>query len=237
MNKGILYLLPCYLGEESSVELFSPQAVSLYKSLLNFIVENEKSARRFIKFIHPEVNQSHLQISTLDKNTDYFELKEVVKPLLAGKSVGYLSEAGMPCVADPGNILVRFAHQNNIKVVPVNGPSSILLALIASGMNGQNFTFHGYLPIEKLEKRKKIKSIEKASKDFESAQIFMETPYRNNAILDEIVTVCNSETLLCLASEITLETEFISTKTISEWKKNLPDLHKKPCIFIIQADF
>jgi 16S rRNA (cytidine1402-2'-O)-methyltransferase len=159
--------------------------------------------------------------------------KTALKPLLEGKNVGLMSEAGCPGVADPGAVIVKLAHEKGIQVVPLVGPSSILLAMMASGMNGQSFTFHGYLPIEKGEKKLALKSLEKISQEKNQSQIFIETPYRNNKMLEDILQALNSETYLCIATDITLPTEYIKTKRASAWKKENIDLHNRPSIFII----
>ena len=232
---SVLYLLPSYLGETSPREIFSPQVVSLIQELKYFVAENEKSARKFIKFLCPDVKQGELSFSILDKNTAETEIEEIAQPLKEGKNIGMISEAGLPCIADPGNILVAWAHRNRVKVVPVSGASSIILALIASGLNGQNFVFNGYLPIDILQKKKAVQQLENLSKTQSSSQIFMETPYRNQALLNDLLKILHPQTRLCIATHITLPDESIRTLTIQEWKKVKPDFHKKPTIFIIQA--
>lgn len=235
MPNGTLFLLPCYLGENSSVKIFSEYQKQIISKLTYFVVENEKSARKFLKFIFPEVNQQELQIEILNKNTNETALEKIIQPLLDGNNIGLLSEAGLPCIADPGNILVQFCHERNIEVKPISGPTSIILALISSGLNGQKFTFHGYLPIDKLQVKVFIKEIERKSVQQNSAEIFMETPYRNNQLLEIILQTCAPQTLLCIATNITLSNEKIKTKTIANWKSKIPDLHKKPTIFILQS--
>ena len=235
METAKLYLIPSFLGEDSSTDIFSPQLKELLPTLTHFIVENEKTARKFIKFINPEVNQQSLVFTILDKRFQAEELEEIVQFLRNGNSVGLISEAGTPCIADPGNVVVAWAHEHHIPVIPLVGPSSILLALMASGMNGQKFEFHGYLPIDKSDKKIELKKIELESLQQSKTQIFMETPFRNNTLFEDLKNALKPTTKLCIASNITLKTEFIKTKTIQQWKTEKLDLHKIPTIFIIQA--
>lgn len=229
-----LYLLPAYLGETSPKDIFSDQEIKLLKELKFFVAENEKTARRFIKFLCPEVIQKELSFSILNKRTTEQEIAEIAQPLTEGHSVGLISEAGLPCIADPGNLLVSWCHKKGIRVIPVTGPSSIILALIASGLNGQNFTFHGYLPIDSLQRKKAVQHLENISKTEGSAQIFMETPYRNQSLFNDLLKTLKNTTQLCIATHVTLPDESIRTLTIGEWKSKKPDFKKKPTIFIIQ---
>lgn len=183
----------------------------------------------------PEKKQATLNLFELNKHTDASEIQSFLTPLLDGKDMGLMSDAGCPGVADPGAAIVALAHEKGIKVVPLVGPSSILLSLMASGMNGQSFAFHGYLPIDKNEKKNKIKQLEKISAEQNQSQLFIETPYRNNQMLDDLIKFLNPNTSLCVACDITLETEYILTKPVAQWKKNKPDLHKRPCIFIFHS--
>lgn len=199
----------------------------------HYIVENEKTARKSIKIVQPEKKQSELVLFTLNKHTENKEHLAMIQPLLEGKNMGLMSEAGCPGVADPGAVIVKIAHDKGIQVVPLVGPSSILLALMASGMNGQSFTFNGYLPIEKEEKKSSLKFLEKLSFDKNQSQIFIETPYRNNKLLEDLIQILHPETHLCVATDITLPTEYIKTKKINAWKKEKVDLHKRPTIFIL----
>ena len=199
----------------------------------HYIVENEKTARKSIKIVQPEKKQSELVLFTLNKHTENKEHLAMIQPLLEGKNMGLMSEAGCPGVADPGAVIVKIAHDKGIQVVPLVGPSSILLALMASGMNGQSFTFNGYLPIEKEEKKSALKFLEKLSFDKNQSQIFIETPYRNNKLLEDLIQILHPETHLCVATDITLPTEYIKTKKINAWKKEKVDLHKRPTIFIL----
>jgi 16S rRNA (cytidine1402-2'-O)-methyltransferase len=230
---GKLYLIPTTMGECDPMDVL-PQTVKRTIDFIDhYIVENEKTARKSIKEVHPEKKQSELILFTLNKRTEVKEHLEFIQPLLEGKNVGLMSEAGCPGVADPGAVIVKLAHDKGIQVVPLVGPSSILLAMMASGMNGQSFTFHGYLPIEKDEKKASFKSLERISFEKNQSQIFIETPYRNNKLLEDLIQTLNPETRLCIATDITLPTEYIKTKKIAAWKKETIDLHKRPTIFII----
>jgi 16S rRNA (cytidine1402-2'-O)-methyltransferase len=230
---GKLYLIPTTLGESDPMEVL-PQTVKRTVDFIDtYIVENEKTARKFIKNINPEKVQSGLHISTLNKHTEVLEFQQMIKPCLEGKNIGLMSEAGCPGVADPGAAIVKIAHEKGIQVVPLVGPSSILLAIMASGMNGQRFAFNGYLPIDKSEKKSALKNLEKLSIDQNQSQIFIETPYRNNKMVEDILQALNPSTYLCIAADITLPTEYIKTLRISDWKKTKIDLHNRPAIFII----
>jgi 16S rRNA (cytidine1402-2'-O)-methyltransferase len=230
-----LYLLPAYLGETSPKEIFSEQEINIIKQLKFFVAENEKTARKFIKFLCPDIVQGELSISIINKRTTEHEIEELSRPLQEGNKVGLISEAGLPCIADPGNLLVAWCHRRDIKVVPVNGPSSIILALIASGLNGQNFTFNGYLPIDSLQRKKSIQNLEITSRTHNSSQIFMETPYRNQSLFDDLLKYLHPSTRICVATHITLPDESIRTLICKDWKNKKPDFHKKPTIFIMQA--
>lgn len=234
-NSAKLYLVPSFLGENLAENVFPELNKKIIESINDFVVENEKSARRFIKIICPEKKQNELRIQILDKKTSHSEIPDLMKPLKEGKSVGIISEAGMPSIADPGAKLVKMAHANGFQVIPLVGPSSIFLALAASGFNGQLFTFNGYLPIDKNERKKAIKELERKSQHTGSAEIFMETPYRNNALLEDLKLVLQSQTQLCVACDITLATEFIFSSTVKNWQNKKVDLHKRPAIFIIQG--
>ena len=233
---GKLYLIPVNLGESNPEKVFPPMNARIIDSIDDFIVENEKSARRFIKQILPEKSQPSLKLHGLNKFTEASEIPNFLDAAKAGKNMGLLSEAGCPGVADPGAEVVKLAHRFNIEVVPLVGPSSILLAMMASGMNGQSFTFHGYLPIDKKERKHEIKQLEKISSEKNQAQIFIETPYRNMKFLEDLIQNLHPTTRICVACDLTLESEFIKTATASEWKNIKTDLHKRPAIFIIQKD-
>lgn len=230
---GKLYLIPTTLGSDAPLEVLPISVKKVIEQIDTYIVENEKTARRFIKSIHPEKQQATLTLFSLNKFTKATDLPSFLNPCIAGKNVGVLSEAGCPGVADPGASIVKLAHQKNIPVIPLVGPSSILLAIMSSGMNGQSFTFNGYLPIDKLERKQELKLLERVSFEKNQSQIFIETPYRNNKMLEDICKTLNNETLVCVACDITLATEYIKTKTVLEWEKNMVDLHKRPTIFII----
>jgi 16S rRNA (cytidine1402-2'-O)-methyltransferase len=211
-----------------------PQTVKRAIDFIDFyIVENEKTARKFIKAIHPEKVQASLKISTLNKHTEIAEHNAMIAPCLNGVNIGLMSEAGCPGVADPGAAIVKIAHEKGIQVVPLVGPSSILLAMMGSGMNGQSFAFNGYLPIDKSEKKSALKNFEKLSHDKNQSQIFIETPYRNNKLLEDILQALQPNTHLCIATDITLPTEYIKTFRVTDWKKIKVDLHNRPTIFIL----
>ena len=230
---GKLYLIPVTMGESDPMDVL-PQTVKRTIELIDhYIVENEKTARKSIKGVLPEKKQSELVLFALNKYTDAKEHLSFIQPLLAGKNMGLMSEAGCPGVADPGAVIVKLAHEKGIQVIPLVGPSSILLAMMASGMNGQSFTFNGYLPIDKGEKKSALKSLEKLSFDKNQSQIFIETPYRNNKLLEDILQALQPTTHLCIATDITLPTEYIKTLRVADWKKTKVDLHNRPTIFII----
>lgn len=230
---GKLYLIPTTLGEMNPEDVLPHTIKRTIDFIDYYIVENKKTARRFIKSVHPEKKQPDLKLFALNKHTDVSEHNEFIKPLLEGKNMGLMSEAGCPGVADPGAVIVKLAHDKGIQVVPLVGPSSILLAMMASGMNGQSFAFNGYLPIDKSEKKTALKNLEKLSFDKNQSQLFIETPYRNNKFLEDLLQILQPNTLLCVACDITLPTEFIKTQSVNQWKKNKADLHNRPCIFII----
>nr|WP_315187653.1 SAM-dependent methyltransferase [uncultured Flavobacterium sp.] len=230
---GKLYLIPTTMGDCDPMDVL-PQTIKRSIDLINYyIVENEKTARKSIKSVNPEKKQSELVLFALNKHTETKEHLDFIKPLLEGKNMGLMSEAGCPGVADPGAVIVKLAHEKGIQVIPLVGPSSILLAMMASGMNGQSFTFNGYLPIEKSEKKSALKNLEKLSQDKNQSQIFIETPYRNNKMLEDILQALNPSTYLCIATDITLPTEYIKTLRAADWKKVKVDLHNRPTIFII----
>ena len=235
-TKGKLYLIPTRLGDNAPLEVLPISIKRIIENVDYYIVENEKSARRFIKKISSGKSQPSLKINIFNKFTDENELPSYLNACLEGKHVGLLSEAGCPAIADPGAEIVKIAHQKEIQVVPLVGPSSILLALMSSGMNGQNFAFNGYLPIDKSERKSSLKRLERLSFDKKQTQIFIETPYRNNNMLEDICVALGDGTRICVACDITLPTEYIKTKTVNEWKHITVDLHKRPSIFIIQKD-
>jgi len=232
-NEGKLYLIPTTLGDNEPLEVLPISVKRVIEETDTFIVENEKTARRFIKKICPEKSQPSLKLFLLNKFTKETDLPSFLEPCLNGTNIGILSEAGCPGVADPGADVVKIAHTKNIKVVPLVGPSSILMAIMSSGLNGQSFAFNGYLPIDRGERKNEIKRLERLSFEHNQSQIFIETPYRNNKMLEDLAAVLDNHTNVSVACDITLSTEFIKTKTANQWKKNKVDLHKRPTIFII----
>ena len=231
-NEGKLYLIPTTLGDNEPLEVLPISVKRVIEETDTFIVENEKTARRFIKKICPEKSQPSLKLFLLNKFTKETDLPSFLEPCLNGTNIGILSE-GCPGVADPGADVVKIAHTKNIKVVPLVGPSSILMAIMSSGLNGQSFAFNGYLPIDRGERKNEIKRLERLSFEHNQSQIFIETPYRNNKMLEDLAAVLDNHTNVTVACDITLSTEFIKTKTANQWKNNKVDLHKRPTIFII----
>ncbi|MCO5937247.1 SAM-dependent methyltransferase [Mucilaginibacter sp. RB4R14] len=233
MAHGTLFLIPVPLADEAAAQSFTPYLVDTINSVKEYIVENEKTARRFLKLAGLKTPQSELVIHDYGKHNRDAGLKEFLKGLIAGNDVGLMSEAGCPGIADPGADIVAEAHKKGIKVVPLVGPSSILLALMASGFNGQSFTFNGYLPIDKIERSKRIKELEALAEKSHQTQMFIETPFRNDSMLQEVLKSCKPTTRLCIACDITAPTEFIKTLPISEWLKQVPDLRKRPAVFLL----
>jgi len=233
MRIGKLYLIPTTLGDTEPLEVMPLSVKKVVEEIDSFVVENEKSARRFVKKIAPKKSQPDLKIMLLDKYADAIEVRHYLDDCEKGISVGMLSEAGVPAIADPGAELVKLAHQKGIQVVPLVGPSSILMAMMSSGMNGQNFAFNGYLPIDKSERKKAIKRLEKISKETNQSQIFIETPYRNDKMFADLKAYLSPKTRLCIAADITLSSEYIKTLFIEEWQRVGPNLHKRPAIFIL----
>jgi len=232
MEYGSLYLIPNYLGKNLH-NSFGLDILKIIKGINYFIFENEKPGRAFIKSVCPEKNQSKLIINTLNKFTQEESIKSFLDPCLKGLNMGLISDAGCPGIADPGANIVSIAHELKIKIVPLVGPSSILLALMASGFNGQSFKFNGYLAIDKNVRKEQIKLLEKKSQN--TTQIFMETPYRNDNLVSDLTKILKASTRLCIASDITLESELIKTETIQNWRNNKVKYNKRPSIFIIQA--
>lgn len=234
--KGNLYLIPNTLGEQEPLEVLPISTKKIIEKTDHYLFENEKAGRKFIKKITPTKNQASLKINLINKFTKNEQLSSFLNPIFDGYNIGLISDAGCPGIADPGSDIISIAHEKNIRVIPLVGPSSILLALMSSGMNGQNFSFNGYLPIDKTEKKNKIKEIEKISKQKNQSQLFIETPYRNNKMLDDLLKILSDNTRLCVASNITLEDEYIKTLPVNIWKKNKINIDKKPTIFIIHKD-
>ncbi|PRY06037.1 16S rRNA (cytidine1402-2'-O)-methyltransferase [Pontibacter ummariensis] len=234
-KSGTLYLIPTVLAEDTADKVISPQVKETVQHLTYFIVENLRTARRYVKSICPELVIEQLTFVQIDKDATPAQVQASLKPLLeAGKDAGVISEAGCPGVADPGAEVVKHAHQKDIKVVPFAGPSAILLSLMASGFNGQQFAFHGYLPIDKRDRLQALRNLEKEMQQRNQTQIFMETPYRNNKLLEDLLTTLHPDTRLCIAANVTSPTqEFIQTKSIRQWQGKLPDIHKQPAVFLI----
>jgi len=236
-HQAVLHLIPTPLGENPPIEVLPISIKKTLEDLDHFIVENEKMGRRFIKKIAPNKNQNDLRLNVLNKFTTQEELVNYLNPCLEGHSMGLLSDAGCPGVADPGAVIVSKAHQLGIKVKPHVGPSSILLALMSSGMNGQSFAFNGYLPIDKKQRTQALLKYQRLSLKEKQTQIFIETPYRNEVLLQEILKTLDPNTLLCIACDLSLSTEFIQTASVSNWKKKTVAINKRPAIFLIEGSF
>ena len=233
-KKGTLYLLPSPLGETGIHKAIPAYNIEVISRLKCFIVEEIRTARRFLKKACPQINIDELTFIVNNEHSKEADHQLCIEPLLNDQDTGLLSEAGIPCVADPGAGVVKVARENGIRVIPLAGASSILLALMASGFNGQNFAFHGYLPVDRKERIRKIKEIERAAYSSDQTQIFIETPYRNIQLLDALKMTCLDQTLLCIATDLTLETEQIDVRPVGRWKKgNPPDIHKRPAVFLI----
>lgn len=233
MQKGSLYLIPVTLGETAIEKVLPAYNKDVINGTKHFIVENIRTARRFLKKTEPAIDIDSLTFYELNKHTDRNQIDTYLKPLDVGVNVGIISEAGCPAIADPGADIVAIAQSGNYDVVPLVGPSSILLSLMASGFNGQSFAFHGYLPIEASERVRKIKQLEQRIYNEHQTQLFIETPYRNLKLVEDIIRNCNSNTKMCIAMNITCDNEFIKTHSVKEWKNKLPDMNKKPCIFLL----
>jgi len=230
-DKGILYLIPVLLGPSSASAQLPGATIDVVRKLRTFIVEDAKSARRFLRsagYSHP-LQETRFEI--LNEHTQPGELDALLGPLLSGEDCGLMSEAGCPGVADPGEALVRRAHDSAIRVVPLVGPCSILLALMASGMNGQQFSFHGYLPVDKAQRARAIRSLETQSES--ATQIFIETPYRSATLFQSLLDECEADTRVCVAADLTLESEFVQTRSVAEWKKHRPSLERRPAVFLV----
>ena len=233
MQKGTLYLIPTPITNAPMRDVLLPPYLDIVKTLEIFVVEKAKTARQHLSSVELSKKIQDIQMFELNEHTKVYEIEEMLKPLLEGKDMGLMSEAGVPSIADPGYRLVIVAQKNGIKVVPFTGPSSIFLALMASGLNGQNFAFNGYLPQENRDLRKAIRSVEVFAKGTGQTQIFMEAPYRNQKIFENILSVCEDDTYLCVAQNIMGENEFIKTDAIIKWRKNKIRLDDVPCLFLI----
>lgn len=236
MTKGTLYLVPSGLGGEDVAALLPPMTRDILAGLDCFIAENPRTARAFLKAAgYPRPLQG-VGIKTLNEHTPQSRLAELLVPLENAKDCGLLSEAGCPAVADPGAELVRLAHAAGIRVVPLVGASALLLALMASGMNGQRFAFHGYVPVERAARAKRLVELESASDKQDITQIFIEAPYRNEALLDSILTSCRDDTLLCIATDLTLPAEMVRTQSILKWRSARPKLDRRPTVFLLYRE-
>jgi len=233
MQRGTLFLIPVPLAENANQKSFTPFLVDTINEIKTYIVENEKTSRKFLKEAGIKTPQSDLLIHDYGKHKRGNSLVPYFKELMTGIDVGLMSEAGCPGVADPGSEIVAEAHKRGIKVVPLVGPNSMIQALMASGFSGQSFTFHGYLPIDKVERAKRIKELEVLSQKNKQTQLFMETPFRNNHLFEDILKNCNGTTQLCVATNINGENEYIKTLTVGAWKGERIDLHKKPTVFLL----
>jgi 16S rRNA (cytidine1402-2'-O)-methyltransferase len=230
---GRIYLIPVTLGGDDYLKVIPGKVLDIARHLRFFIVENIRSARRFLRMIDSEFPINETIFFELNKHTADSEIATFLEPVLNGFDLGIMSEAGLPGIADPGAKIVALAHKKKISVTPLSGRSSIIMALISSGLNGQNFTFNGYLPVKPGERIARIRELErKASEGY--AQIFMETPYRNQKMLESIISICNNDTQLCIAADVTLPTEMILTMRISEWKREIPSINDRPVVFILQ---
>ncbi len=232
---GNIYLIPTTLGDTELNEVIPLQVQEITKSIKIFIVENIRTARRYLKKIDSSINIDSLTFLELNKHTKNQQIIHYLDNINDG-NIGIISEAGCPGIADPGADIVKIAHQKNINVIPLVGPSSILLAIMASGFNGQNFTFNGYLPVKQNDRINKLKQLESIANKKHHTQLFIEAPYRNISMFNDILKACNNNTMLCIACDITTEKQYIKTKTIKEWKKIKLDIHKRPAIFAISCD-
>lgn len=235
-NSGTLYLIPCTLGDTPAAQVLPQHTIDVARRLRHFVVEHPKTARQFLAALKPEEPIQSLHFATLDEHTAPEKVTELLAPLLDGEDIGLISEAGCPGIADPGADLVNLAHRNGIRVVPLVGPSSILLALMASGLNGQRFAFHGYLPIEEAERDRTIVMLEAESAKRRQTQLFIETPYRNKRLFGALLANCRPQTLLCVATDLTLPGESVRTRSIIQWKSQpMPQLDKHPSLFLLLA--
>ena len=230
---GTLYLIPTPLGDTSLDRVLPAETRRVAAGLDTFVVEHPKTARAFLKQLPTATPLQQLTLLDLNEHTRDSELEGLLRPLLDGRDVGLLSEAGCPAVADPGADLVRLAHARGVTVRPLVGPSSILLALMGSGLVGQRFAFHGYLPAKPEERAQTLRELERRAEKEDAAQAFIETPYRNDALLETLLSVCRDDTLLCIARDITLEDEYVATRRVADWRGQLPDLRKRPAVFLL----
>lgn len=231
--KGRLFLIPSPLGDNEPAEVIPAGVLSMLPSITTYVVEAVRTARRYLSAAGLKGHVQDLEFHELNEHTTPEEVEALMKLFEDGRDVGLITEAGLPAVADPGAQLVRLCHRHDVEVVPMSGPSSLMLALMASGLNGQSFAFLGYLPAKTEERRQALRSIEKHSSTARQTKIFIETPYRNDSLLADILSVCRADTEVCIAANITMPDAFIRTKTAGEWKKSVPTIGKRPCVFLI----
>jgi 16S rRNA (cytidine1402-2'-O)-methyltransferase len=234
--RGVLYLIPNTLGDVDAESCIPATVLARARTLDYFVAENEKSARAFLKRIGVRRPLREIGIARLDHNTPAADLPALLAPLLEGCDAGLLSEAGLPAVADPGASLVRLAHERGVRVAPLSGPSSLMLAVSASGLDGQRFAFHGYLPVEEAKLAATLKELERESHRLERTQIFIETPYRNDRTLTAVLRILDPRTLLCIATDLSLENEQVRTRSVADWKTDTPSLQDRPTVFLFLAN-
>lgn len=232
-RRGRLYLIPALLGNTDPELVLPAGTIEVMRKLDIFIVENIRSARRLLSRVKPLVPIDEMLFLELNKHTKEQEMLDFLLPAFEGKSIGLMSEAGTPCVADPGNVIVEMAHQSGVEVMPLTGPNALLLALMASGFNGQSFAFHGYLPIQKQDRVKALLGLQHRTELTNETQLFIETPFRNQALYETIIQQCRPSLMLCLAVNISMPDQYIRSMTIADWKKEKPDLNKKPAVFLL----
>lgn len=235
MTNGKLYLIPSPLGENDPKEVIPQPTLQLLQTIKKYVVEESRTVRRYLSKAGLKGHIAELELYELNEHTNEAQVEQMILLFADNHNVGLITEAGLPAIADPGAKLVELCHKHNIEVVPMTGPSSLMLALMSSGLNGQSFAFVGYLPAKTEERRNAIKNIEKRSLTEQQTQIFIETPYRNDSLLTDLLSICRTSTKLCIAADLTLDTQFIKTKSISEWKKSVPVIGKRPCVFVILA--
>lgn len=235
MTNGKLYLIPSPLGENDPKEVIPQPTLQLLQTIKKYVVEESRTVRRYLSKAGLKGHIAELELHELNEHTNEAQVEQMILLFADNHNVGLITEAGLPAIADPGAKLVELCHKHNIEVVPMTGPSSLMLALMSSGLNGQSFAFVGYLPAKTEERRNAIKNIEKRSLTEQQTQIFIETPYRNDSLLTDLLSICRTSTKLCIAADLTLDTQFIKTKSISEWKKSVPVIGKRPCVFVISA--
>ena len=230
---GNIYLIPVTLGGDDFLQVIPEKVIAITRLLRYFIVEDTRSARRFLRLIDKGFPIDDTTFMELNEHTGDSDISDYLEPAFKGADIGIMSEAGLPGIADPGARIIAVAHRKGLRIIPLSGPSSIIMALISSGFNGQQFAFNGYLPVKQAERNLRLRELEKKAREG-YAQIFMEAPYRNMKLLEAILSICNNESMLCIAADITLPSEFIRSMKISEWKKNQPDLNGRPVVFVLQ---